>query len=305
MSTILVVSDSESQRSQVRAALDESRIFTTILEARDGFEGLRLLMGEAVDVVLLDYETPKLDGEKLLRMKDSSPGGANIPFLFLTASGNLDRRVRLLSHGASDAIAKPFHAPELVARLRLHLKVKRLQDELMLKNATLAQLSTVDGLTGLRARRFVDELLNIEFLRARRYRTPLTVVMADLDHFKRVNDEHGHLAGDEVLRGVADVVQCMVRSTDVVGRYGGEEIIIIGPQNSLEGAAVLAERVREAVESARFEIGDRKIGVTLSLGVAHYDRRMSSPEKLVAAADRALYGAKQLGRNQVRVAEGG
>jgi diguanylate cyclase (GGDEF)-like protein len=305
MSTILVVSDSESQRSQVRAVLDESRIFTTILEGRDGFEGLRLLMGEAVDVVLLDYETPKLDGEKLLRMKDSSPGGANIPFLFLTASGNLDRRARLLSHGASDAIAKPFHAPELVARLQLHLKVKRLQDELMLKNATLAQLSTVDGLTGLRARRFVDELLNIEFLRARRYRTPLTVVMADLDHFKRVNDEHGHLAGDEVLRGVSEVVQCMVRSTDVVGRYGGEEIIIIGPQNSLEGAAVLAERVREAVESARFEIGDRKVGVTLSLGVAHYDRRMSSPEKLVAAADRALYGAKQHGRNRVRVAEGG
>lgn len=301
MSTILVIEDSEAQRAEVRASLEAAKIFSTILEARDGLEGLRLLMAAPVDVVLLDLEMPGLDGEKLLRMKDSSPGGTNIPFIFITASGN-DRRARLLSQGASDAVEKPFHTPELVARLRLHLKVKRLQDELMLKNATLAQLSSVDGLTGLRARRYVDELLNIEFLRARRYRTPLSVAMADLDHFKRVNDEYGHLAGDEVLRGVSEVLRCMVRTTDVVGRFGGEELIIIGPQNCARGAAVLAERVREAVEAARFEVGGEKIGVTLSVGVAEYHRSMKSPKDLVGAADRALYGAKQRGRNQVGIA---
>jgi PleD family two-component response regulator len=198
MSTILVIHDSEKERREIRALLDDSRAFSTILEAADGFEGLRLLMGNPVDVALLELEMAKLDGEKLLRMKDSSPGGAHIPFIFLTASADVAQRARLLTRGASDAIEKPYHPAELVARLRLHLKVKRLQDELMLKNATLAQLSSIDGLTGLRARRFVDDVLNIEFLRARRYRTPLSVVMADVDHFKKVNDEYGHLAGENV-----------------------------------------------------------------------------------------------------------
>jgi diguanylate cyclase (GGDEF)-like protein len=302
MSTILVIDDSETHRGEIRALLHESRVFSTILEAADGFEGLRLLMGNPVDVVLLDLEMPKLDGEKLLRMKDSSPGGAHIPFIFLTGSADVAQRARLLTRGASDAIEKPFHPAELVARLRLHLKVKRLQDELMLKNATLAQLSSIDSLTGLRARRFVDEVLNIEFLRARRYRTPLSIVMADVDHFKRVNDEFGHLAGDTVLRGVSEVVQCMVRNTDVVGRYGGEELIVVGPQNDAAGAGVLAERLREAIEAARFEFGDRKLGVTVSFGVAEYQRHMKSAEALIEAADRALYAAKQRGRNQVNVA---
>jgi diguanylate cyclase (GGDEF)-like protein len=302
MSTILVIHDSEKERREIRALLDDSRAFSTILEAADGFEGLRLLMGNPVDVALLDLEMAKLDGEKLLRMKDSSPGGAHIPFIFLTASADVAQRARLLTRGASDAIEKPYHPAELVARLRLHLKVKRLQDELMLKNATLAQLSSIDGLTGLRARRFVDDVLNIEFLRARRYRTPLSVVMADVDHFKKVNDEYGHLAGDTVLRGVSEVVRCMVRTTDVVGRYGGEELIVVGPQNDVAGAAVLAERLRGAIEAARFEFGDEKLSVTVSFGVAEYQRHMKSAEALIEAADRALYAAKQRGRNQVKLA---
>ena len=302
MPTILVIDDSTTERTRIRAALEEARLFGTILEASDGFEGLRLLMGQAVDVVLLDLEMPKLDGEKLLRMKDSSPGGTNIPFIFLSAVGNVDRRTRLLSQGASDAIEKPFHPPELVARLRLHLKVKRLQDELMLKNESLARLSTVDGLTGLRARRYVDEVLSLEFLRARRYRTPLSVVMADLDHFKQVNDDYGHVAGDAVLRGVSEIVRCIVRTTDVAARYGGEEFVIVQPQNGAEGAAVTAERLREAVEAARFEVGGAKIGVTLSLGIGEYHRMLTSPEDLVSLADGALYAAKADGRNRVCVA---
>jgi diguanylate cyclase (GGDEF)-like protein len=260
-----------------------------VLQAADGFEGLKLLMGQPVDVVLCDLELPKLDGDKLLRMKDSSPGGTNIPFLFITASTDLDRKARLLLDGASDAIAKPFHPPDLVARLKLHLKVKRLQDELVLKNATLERLSTVDALTGLRSRRFVDEVLNVEFLRARRYRTPLAVIMADIDHFKRVNDTHGHQAGDAVLRGVGELIRSMVRSTDVAGRYGGEEFIIIQPQSTTEGSATLA--------------GHAPLQLTMSLGVSQYRKTHTSPEDLVADADRALYVAKDRGRNRVVVEE--
>ena len=250
MATLLVIDDSDTARSEVRSALKGTHIFNKVLEAADGFEGLKLLMAHPVDVVLCDLELPKLDGDKLLRVKDSSPGGSNIPFVYITGSTDLDRKARLILDGASDAITKPFHPPDLIARLQLHLKVKRLQDELRTKNEALERLSTVDVLTGLRTRRFVDEVFNVEFLRSQRYRTPLAVIMADLDYFKRVNDDYGHQAGDAVLRGVGEMMRYMVRRTDVAGRYGGEELIVIQPQNTLEGAAVLANRLREAFCSA-------------------------------------------------------
>jgi diguanylate cyclase (GGDEF)-like protein len=304
MTTLLVIDDSDIQREHIRAALAGSGVFSRVLEARDGIEGLSLLMREPVDVVLCDLEMPKLDGDKLLRMKEASPGGAHIPFVFLTASADAQRRARLLLDGAADAIAKPFHPAELLARLQLHLKVKRLQDELMLKNAALAELSSVDALTGLRTRRFVDDILNVEFLRARRYRTPLALVMADIDHFKRINDELGHPAGDAVLRDLGALLLGMVRRTDVAGRYGGEEFLLVHPQSTLSGASSMAERIREAVAKARLGQQTGQNRVTLSLGVAQYDRHMGSARELVAAADRALYAAKHAGRNCVMVAEG-
>jgi diguanylate cyclase (GGDEF)-like protein len=300
VATILLIESSAGERAQLRALLDAAQIFATVLEAEDGLEGLRLLLSRAVDVVLCGVEVPKLDGEKLLRMKESSPGGANIPFLYLT-EGGVEHRARVLERGASDAIEKPFHPPELVARLQLHLKVKRLQDELVLKNASLARLSSLDALTGLRARRFVDEMLNIEFLRARRYRTDLALVMLDVDHFKRINDEHGHVAGDAVLRGLSEMLLCVTRRTDVAGRFGGEEFLVIMPQCRAANAKVFAERLRESVEKARFPVEGSELRVTLSAGVAQYDRRFGSPEDLLCCADRALYDAKAAGRNRVAV----
>lgn len=302
MATILVIDDSEVHRSEIRTAIEGSGLFDKILEAADGLKGLRLLLGEPIDVVLCDLEMPGLDGEKLLRVKDQSPGGANIPFIFVTATTDIQRRSRLLEEGASDAISKPFHPADLVARLRLHLKVKRLQDELMVKNATLARLSTVDALTGLRTRRYVMECLAIEFLRARRYHTPLTLLMADLDHFKEVNDGYGHPAGDSVLRGVADLLLSAVRATDVAARYGGEELLVILPQNDLEGARTLAERWRCAVENNAFVAPDgRLISVTISIGAADYRESHEGPDDLLAAADRVLYLAKENGRNRTEI----
>ena len=301
MATLLLIDDSDSQREVVRNALAAANVFSRVVEARDGIEGLSLLVREPVDVVLCDIAMPKLDGDKLLRMRHASPGGAHIPFVFLTGSADAERRARLLGEGAADAIAKPFHPAELVARLQLHLKVKRLQDELMMKNDALAKLSSVDSLTGLRARRFVDEILNVEFLRARRYRTPLSLVMADLDHFKSINDEHGHPSGDAVLREFGGLLQRLLRRTDVASRYGGEEFLFLHPQSGQAGALQMAERIREAVAAARFETPSGPLRVTISLGVASYDRHMSAPKDLIAAADRALYEAKRGGRNCVRV----
>jgi len=302
MARLLIIEDSAAHRAEIRAALEPAKIFEAILEAEDGLAGLRMLLSEPVDVVLCDLHMPGLDGEKLLKVKSQRGVSPDIPFLFLTASKSLDQQIRLLEGGACDTISKPFHAAELVARLRLHLKLKRLQDELREKNAMLARLSTTDPVTGLRTRRYAAEVLNIEWIRARRYRTPLSVMMADLDHFKRVNDRYGHPAGDAVLRGVSEVLRQSLRAPDVAGRYGGEEILVILPQTDAGGAAQMAERWRDSVEKAAFASPDgQSIGVTVSIGVAAFDTAHASPEDLVSDADAALYRAKADGRNRVEV----
>jgi len=301
VATILIIDDSDAHRAEIRHALEGVADFDKVLEASDGLQGLRLLLNENIDVVLCDLEMPGLDGDKLLRVKDASPGGSNVPFLFLTASQSLDRRARLLEAGASDAVTKPFHPPDLVARLRLHLKIKKLQDELRIKNETLARMSTTDAVTGLRTRRYVSEVLSIEFLRARRYKSPLSLLMADLDLFKQVNDRYGHPAGDSVLRGVSSILLGQLRATDVAGRYGGEEYIVILAGNECEGARIVAERWRQAVEEASFDAPDgRSMSVTLSIGVASFGQQMNAPDELVSAADIALYQAKDAGRNCVK-----
>ena len=155
MTSVLLIDDSESHRAEIRSVLARSRQVDRVLEADDGVKGLKLMLEESVDMVLCDLELPGLDGDKLLRVRNASANGAEIPFLFITASTNLDRKARLLEDGACDAISKPFHHADLIARLHLHLKVKRLQEELMVKNATLARMSTVDVLTDLRTRRYV------------------------------------------------------------------------------------------------------------------------------------------------------
>ena len=305
MATILVIDDSESQRAEIRAALADSEHVSEILEASDGLRGLKMLVEEPVDVVLCDLELPGMAGDKLLRMRNQSPGGANTPFLFITASKDHDRRARVLEDGACDTITKPFHPADLVARVHLHLKVKRLQDELLVKNAALARLSTFDALTKLRSRRYVMDCLSIEFLRARRYGSPLTILMADLDQFKEVNDQYGHPGGDAVLAGVSNLLTAGLRATDVAGRYGGEEFILLMPQSEPDGAAVMAERWRQQVAESSFETPDgRHAKVTVSIGVAGFDTAFETPYDLVAAADSVLYLAKQKGRNRIEIQRG-
>jgi diguanylate cyclase (GGDEF)-like protein len=299
--TLLVIEDSAQQRAEVRAAVEESAAFDRILEAEDGVHGLKLLLSEAVDVVLCDLELPGLDGEKILRMRKAARGAeCEIPFLFLSATTDHERRARLLRSGASDSITKPFHRAELVARLELHLKLVRLQRELLNKNKLLEQLSTTDALTGLRNRRYLTEILAVEFLRAKRYDTPLAVVMADIDHFKQVNDRHGHATGDSVLESVGGVLRRHLRGSDYGGRYGGEEFLMVLANADEDGASVFAERLRQEVEETMLRTDSgTALHVTLSLGVAAYSAGHQTPGDLVSQADEALYRAKQAGRNRV------
>ena len=305
LAKLLIIEDSAAQRHEVRRVVAEAGIFDEILDAEDGIRGLKLLLQVLPDVVLCDLDLPGLDGEKLLRARSTRPELAGVPFVFLTASGDVQRRSRLLVDGASDAIAKPFHAVDLVARLRLHLRVKQLQDELVAKNAALERLATTDFLTGLRTRRIGEELLAVELERARRHGEPLALLMADLDHFKALNDRHGHLAGDAVLRGVSQLLQGELRATDVAARYGGEEILVILPHTPLDGAEALAERWRLRVEREAFRLeSGRGLYATVSIGVAGCGPDRASPEQLIGAADRALYVAKQRGRNRVAIDRG-
>jgi len=299
MATLLLIEDSAGQRAEIRAALESSAAFDRILEAVDGLHGLRLLLSEAVDVVLCDLELPGLDGEKLLRMRTAARGECEVPFIFLSSVTDHERRARLLRGGASDSITKPFHAADLVARVELHLKLVRLQRELIQKNRLLEQLSTTDPLTGLRNRRYLTEMLAMEFLRAQRHRTPLSVVMADIDHFKAVNDRHGHAAGDAVLEGVAGVLKRSMRGSDHGGRYGGEEFLLVLANAEVDGARIFAERLRQEVEETAFANDAGAIHVTLSLGIASLRAAHETPGDLVAEADEALYRAKQAGRNRV------
>ena len=302
LATILIIDDSESHRRQAVGHVEAAGLFDEILVAKDGLEGMRLLLSEAVDVVLCDLEMPGLNGEKLLRLTEPGQKAENIPFLILTGSTNPDRKARLLESGACDTITKPYHPADLIARLRLHLKITRLQEELRVKNAALSLMSTTDALTGLRTRRYAREFLAVEFMRARRYRSPLVVVMADLDNFKCVNDAFGHPAGDAVLREVARLMMDSTRASDVASRYGGEELELILPQNTLEGAAIVAERWRAAVEAEEIRIPDgRRVSVTLSIGVAALEPAFEKAEEIEAAADAALYVAKSGGRNRVEV----
>jgi two-component system cell cycle response regulator len=223
----------------------------------------------------------------------------DVPFFFLTAQRDPERMARLLRAGASDTIQKPFHPAELLARLETHLRLRRLQAELRDKNAMLERISTTDAVTGLRTRRFVGEVLSIEVLRANRYRTPLSVAMCDLDHFKRVNEAFGHPAGGAVLAGASEVIRRSLRATDIAGRYGGEEFLLVLPGTDLDGAGVLAERVRAAIEATEFDVGAAAShSVTVSVGVAAFGEGQSV-EALVTAADEALYVAKENGRNCV------
>ena len=301
VATILVIEDSNGQRAEICAALATSGLFDRVLEAHNGIEGLKLLLSGRPDFVLCDLEMPGLDGEKLLRMsKGAGPSGEDVPFLVLTAVMDPVRRARLLQDGASDAITKPFHTADLIARIALHLKLLYAQRELVEKNLELERLSRTDPLTGLANRRELNRVLEAEFKRSRRYGVSFAVAMADIDFFKSVNDEYGHPAGDLVLQRVADTTRDIVRETDCGGRFGGEEFLAILGTNDDEGARVFAERWRRAVEELKVEVeGGQTVAVTISIGIASWDPKLLTAQPMIDLADAALYRAKASGRNQI------
>ncbi|HHX40463.1 MAG TPA: diguanylate cyclase [Armatimonadetes bacterium] len=274
-----------------------------LLSATHADEVLRQARLHQPDLILMDLEMPGMDGLSVAQALRHDPRTQHIPVIFVTASTALENKLRALREGANDYITKPYYREELLARINVALRLKALQDALRERNQLLAELATHDELTRLYNRRHLVQRLSEEVPRAKRYRLPLSCLLLDLDHFKRVNDTYGHPAGDAVLRQIASILRSSVRSVDVVGRYGGEEFLIILPQTGAEGARVLAERIRQRVEQEPFDIGGQTIHCTTSIGLAAAsDGEVPDADDLIAEADRALYHAKAMGRNRVSFA---
>jgi diguanylate cyclase (GGDEF)-like protein len=204
--------------------------------------------------------------------------------------------------GADDYVSKPFDERELLARINNLLRLKRMHDQINTARDRLAALAIQDELTGLYNYRYLQTRLAEEFKRAERYREPLSCLMIDVDYFKRVNDRHGHDAGDEALREVSVRLLKAVREVDVVARYGGEEFLLMLPSTNFSGALSVAERIWSAVGKEPFVLGSAREHITVSLGVAVYpSHEIKSKDQLLKAADKALYQAKHAGRDRICV----
>jgi diguanylate cyclase (GGDEF)-like protein len=281
----------------------------------DGLEGLAALARKDFDLVITDVTMPRLDGFKLVSAIRQNPKLKDIMVIVLSARGESVDKIKGLTIGANDYVTKPFEEGELQARVTVMFKMQELQSQLQMKNAAmeeanskLALLANQDGLTGIPNRRYFFERFEVEFQRAFRHKAPLSVVMMDIDHFKSFNDTYGHPAGDEALRVVAGLIQEGIRTYDMAGRYGGEEMIAFLPETDCKNALLVAERLRHAVEDGRIILLGREtekpLNVTISIGIACWpDVEVKTIDDLIQAADGALYLAKEQGRNRCVVAD--
>lgn len=297
---ILIIEDSENIRREILQTLMAHSLATYYHEAGDGLEGLKILLGIKIDLVLCDVEMPKMDGFRFLSMVRAREDLRDIPIILLTGKDDRESKIWGLEQGASDYITKPFDDGEMVARVKIHLKIKRLQDELRKANELLTDVSYTDHLTGLYNRRYLMEVLDREFSRARRNRNFLSLLIIDIDNFKGINDRYGHLGGDLVLAEAASVFQKELRGYDTAVRYGGDEFVAVISDASLSEAMIVAERMRVTIEESRFPGKMAGVCITFSIGIAvHPSDGIDTVEDFIREADSALYRAKANGRNRI------
>lgn len=276
-----------------------------LMHAKDGEEAWEMLEDyPEIELVVTDINMPRLTGHQLLVKirKSDEPRFKNMPVIVMTTTDdNTDRNLAFLN-GANDFISKPIDEMELLARVNVHHKLAQTIRELEASRRALAEQATTDPLTKLKNRRAFFENGARHISMARRYGTDVSLIVSDLDYFKRINDSFGHQAGDEALISVARVLLEMTRTEDTVARIGGEEFAVLLPDTNRLGAAVLAERTRAAVERERVEAGGQVLRLTLSIGVASYGmEQVETVDQLLSIADQRMYLAKKLGRNRICV----
>ncbi|MBU0717393.1 MAG: response regulator [Planctomycetes bacterium] len=303
-----MVDDNSTNRLVLAKSLEKAGY--EVLTANDGFEGVEAATRQQPDLVLLDMMMPGRNGIETCTILKAQKETSTIPVVFVTAVSETDQILKAFAAGGCDYVTKPFRSDEVLARVSAHVGLRRAEAELRQQNKQLAELtnelsvlSRVESLTGLLNRRTWEETIEQEHERFQRHGSPYSVVMIDVDCFKAFNDVHGHQAGDECLRRIAGAIASVCRRVDSVGRYGGEEFVVLTPETRGESAVKLAERIR----SATWALGiphptNMNVGrVTISLGVATC--ACGSWEDVLKKADDALYVAKKAGRNMVYAAD--
>ena len=294
---VLVAEDDAASRYRLNVALSAwGYQVTCVTNGREAIAELARADGPSLAV--LDWSMPEADGLEVCRAVRGNPGERYVYTILLTSHDRDEDVIAGFDAGADDYVTKPFNAKELRARVRSGARIVQLHQQLVTAHEELREKSMRDPLTGLLTRGAFFEISDREFARARRTRTPLSIVMADIDHFKSINDRYGHPGGDEVLREVARRLHATFRKEDAVGRYGGEEFVVLAFGCEAPDAIALAERFRETVRRDRFIVGDTTVDVTTSVGVAT-GRSEDGVTRLLKAADEALYAAKKSGRNRV------
>ena len=300
---ILIAEDNPVSRKLMEVTLRQSGY--EVVSAGDGREALALFKERFFPIILTDLEMPEMDGLQLCRAIRGNPAEGYVYIFLITARDSKKDIIVGLEAGADDYLTKPFDRSELIARLKTALRVLELEKSLKDAYEKIRLLSITDKLTGCYNRTYMDEYLAKEITRAIRYHRPVSLVMADIDYFKRVNDTYGHQAGDLILKNfVLSMREGLRKDVDWIARYGGEEFLMVMPETNFKNAMSSAERLRRIVSERLTPYNEKEIRITASFGVVGFDpsaKIKSIPyEAIIDQADKALYQAKDEGRNRVR-----
>ncbi|MDX1505048.1 MAG: diguanylate cyclase [Spongiibacter sp.] len=289
---ILIVDDDPITRLALCAAVEEWSFVPVVAGSAE--DALRLLSGDTPPhLLIIDWSMPGMSGPELCKKLRERPDGQFFYILMLTGKDGNDAIVEAMESGADDFLSKPFDPRILKVRLGAGSRIVRLEQ-------TLNQLASRDALTQCWNRRMIDELMSSSIAESNRKGTPLTLMVVDIDHFKNVNDTYGHASGDIALKHTVDILNQNLREYDQVGRYGGEEFVVLLPSTDKSSAWGIAERIRSSIQFSPAIISDAEtIPLTVSIGLAEIRNGNETPLSLFERADKALYTAKQKGRNRV------
>ena len=292
--TVLVIEDHPDQRDLLAIVLQREGY--RVVTAANGLEALEKLEAQQVQIALSDIMMPKMDGFELINRIRSNPALRNIYLILITARIQEGDRVRGLDLGADDYITKPFSFSELLARIRVGSRVVQYQQHLEYQ-------TQVDSLTGLFNRRAFEKKVQDEFERSKRYHSPLSLMILDIDNFKSINDTYGHHGGDAALIKISETLRQKTRQSDFPSRYGGEEFVLVLPETDQTSALQVAGKIHEEIRSCTFGTAERPFALTVSIGLTSTsNKHYSDWREMLHDADQALYVAKNTGKDRVEIA---
>ena len=274
-----------------------------MLFAKNGQEAIDLFSEHQPSLVITDWMMPDLTGIELCERIRNHSRNSYTYIIILTGITEKNELVKGLAAGADDYLTKPFHSNELLARVGVGRRIVELHRQLEAKNSLLQELALTDSLTGLPNRRAIEDWATRQLSGAIRYGFSFLVVLADLDHFKAVNDTYGHDAGDTVLKKFAEILKANSRRSDICGRIGGEEFLFVLTHTNQDNAKIVIERIRAELQATKFDFDGTSLTVTASFGLASFDGSQHADfNRLVTQADVALYASKRAGRNRLEIA---